>query len=80
MTAKETERLARVEQKVTDLIESTDKGFKDLNTKIDKYIDRMDSKSESFITVAQARVAAWFVGTIIGIASIAVLIWGHLTK
>lgn len=88
MTAKETERLAKVEQKVDDLKESTDAGFaelkqnmnasnKALSDKLDAFISRAD---RSFLTVAQARVAAWFVGFVIGVATLGILIWSHITK
>ena len=74
MTAKETERLAKVEQKVDDLVESTNKGFGDINTKLDAAITRMDNMNKSFVTVAQAKVVGWFIGLLITLGTLAVLI------
>jgi hypothetical protein len=74
MTQRETERLAKVEQKVDDLVESTAKGFEDLNAKLDGAITRMDNMNKSFVTVAQAKVAAWFIGFILSAVGLVLLI------
>lgn len=80
MTAKETERLAKVEQKVDDLKESTDRGFKAINDKLDAALNRMDIKSDSFVTMAQAKLTAWGIGLVISLATIAIMLWNHFTK
>lgn len=63
MTAKETQRLAKVEQKVDDLKESTDTGFADvkqsisdnnksLNDKLDASNKTLNDKLDAFISHA----------------------------
>lgn len=66
--------MAKVEQKVDDLVESTNKGFGDINTKLDAAITRMDNMNKSFVTVAQAKVVGWFIGLLITLGTLAVLI------
>lgn len=78
MTVKEGERLAKVEQKVDDLVENSSKGFEDLNKKLDSAITRMDNMNKSFITVAQAKVAIWIVGFLISVFTLAVLVWNAI--
>lgn len=86
MTAKETERLAKVEQKVDDLKESTDAGFaelkqsmstsnKALSDKLDVFISHAD---KSFITKAQAQAVAWLLGFLLGLGTLLLLVYNAL--
>lgn len=78
MTAKETERLAKVEQKVDDLKENVDRGFDDIQAKLDGAIARMDNMNKSFVTVAQAKAAGWLLGFMVSVVTLAYLIIDHI--
>jgi hypothetical protein len=78
LTQQETQRLAKVEQKVDDLKDSTNKGFGDLNIKLDAAINKMDNLNESFVTVAQAKVAIWITGFLVSVGTLVVLIYNAL--
>lgn len=88
MESKDTERLARVEQKVTDLKETTESNFKSLrkitddnntalNKKLDEFIERADN---TFLTVAQAKLVAWFVGLVMTVVGLILLAWNHVSS
>lgn len=64
MTAKETERLARVEEKVSGLADDVQEIKKTLNGINIKF----DNLNKSFITVAQAKAVAWLLGFLVAVA------------
>lgn len=72
MTVQESIKLAKLGQKVDDLKEdvaSIKEGQEKMNNKIDDFIK---SANETFLTVSQAKLLAWVVGSIIGVSTVVI--------
>lgn len=75
MTAKESIKLAKMEQKVDDLTKTVDEKFGAIDKKLDDAITRMDNMNKSFVTVAQAKVALWIATFLISVMGLALMAW-----
>ena len=77
MTARETERLAKVEQKVDDVKDDVSEikdEMKDMNKKIDDFITAANG---TFLTVAQAKLIGYIIGLLLTISGIGVALLNY---
>jgi hypothetical protein len=74
MTAQETIKLAKVEQKVDDLVKNMEKGFSDTNKQLEAIVARMDKREEKFITRMEGRAVSAFLGVALTVVTLYVLL------
>jgi exonuclease VII small subunit len=74
MTAQEAIKLAKVQQKVDDLVKNMDKGFSDTNKQLEAIVARMDKREEKFYTRMEGRAVSAFLGVVLTIVTLYVLL------